>query len=51
EVEDLRAARAAFERAHIRRVLERHGGNKPRAAEALGIDLSSLYRKLERPDV
>jgi DNA-binding NtrC family response regulator len=48
--DDLKQARQAFERAHIRRVIEKHGGDKPRAAEALGIDLSSLYRKLGDPD-
>jgi DNA-binding NtrC family response regulator len=47
-VDDLRQARAAFERAHVRRVLEKYGDDKARAAEALGIDLSSLYRKLGR---
>jgi transcriptional regulator with PAS, ATPase and Fis domain len=44
--DDLKEARGAFEREHIRRVLEKWGGNKERAARALGIDLSSLYRKL-----
>ena len=48
--EDLKSARQAFERAHIRRVLERCDGDKRRAADLLGIDLSSLYRKLEEPD-
>jgi DNA-binding NtrC family response regulator len=47
EVDDLRAARAAFERRHVRRVLEKFGGDKQKAAIALGVDLSSLYRKLE----
>ncbi len=46
ETDDLRVARGAFERAHVRRVLEKFGEDKVRAAEALGIDLSSLYRKL-----
>src|SRR5581483_10163143 len=46
--DDLRAARGAFERAHVRRILERHAGDKVRAAQALGIDLSSLYRKISR---
>jgi DNA-binding NtrC family response regulator len=45
--DELKSARAAFERAHIRRVIEKCGGDKRRAAELLGIDLSSLYRKLE----
>jgi len=45
--DDLRSARAVFEQAHVLRVLQKYDGDKPRAAEALGIDLSSLYRKLE----
>jgi DNA-binding NtrC family response regulator len=46
--DDLRRARIAFENAHVRRVLERHGGDKARAAKALGIDISSLYRRLSQ---
>ncbi len=37
-----------LERAYIRRVLDRTGGDKSRAAELLGIDRATLYRKLER---
>jgi DNA-binding NtrC family response regulator len=37
-----------IERAYIRWVLEAEGGNKTRAAEVLGIDPSTLYRKLNR---
>jgi DNA-binding NtrC family response regulator len=36
------------ERAYILWVLQVEGGNKARAAEALGIDPSTLYRKLSR---
>ena len=36
-----------FERAHIRRVLDRCGGDKREAARRLGLGLSSLYRKLD----
>jgi len=38
------------ERAYIEWVLQAEGGNKTRAAEALGIDPSTLYRKLARYD-
>ena len=37
-----------IERAYIMWVLQAEGGNKTRAAEALGIDPSTLYRKLAR---
>ena len=37
-----------IERAYIMFVLHAEGGNKTRAAEALGIDPSTLYRKLSR---
>jgi len=36
-----------MERRYVRHVLERLGGNKTRAARALGIDRRSLYRRLE----
>jgi two-component system response regulator HydG len=38
----------AIERAYIVWVLQNEGGNKARAAEVLGIDPSTLYRKLAR---
>jgi len=38
----------AIERAYIMWVLGSEGGNKSRAAETLGIDPSTLYRKLTR---
>ncbi len=37
-----------IERAYIMYVLQAEGGNKTRAAEVLGIDPSTLYRKLSR---
>jgi len=37
-----------IERAYIMWVLQAEGGNKARAAEVLGIDPSTLYRKLSR---
>jgi two-component system response regulator HydG len=38
----------AIERAYIMWVLQSEGGNKSRTAEVLGIDPSTLYRKLSR---
>ena len=38
----------AVERAYIMFVLQGEAGNKTRAAEVLGIDPSTLYRKLGR---
>jgi len=43
----LRSAVQEFERQHLRKVLANFGNNKVASAEALGIGLSSLYRKLE----
>jgi two-component system response regulator HydG len=37
-----------IERAYILWILQAEGGNKSRAAEVLGIDPSTLYRKLNR---
>jgi transcriptional regulator of acetoin/glycerol metabolism len=36
------------ERALVQKALERHGGNVSRAAEALGLSRSALYRRLEK---
>lgn len=50
-VDDLPAPNPAMEvieRAYIEWVLRAEGGNKSRAAEVLGIDPSTLYRKLNR---
>lgn len=38
-----------LERQYIRRVLDAEGGNKTRAAQRLGLDRKTLYRKLEDP--
>lgn len=48
---DLRSATRGFERRHILRVLQQLDNNKVASAEALGIGLSSLYRKLEELDI
>jgi DNA-binding NtrC family response regulator len=37
-----------FERAHLLRALEHFGGDKFKASEALGISLSTIYRKLDK---
>jgi DNA-binding NtrC family response regulator len=37
-----------LERRHIERVLEVTGGNRPKAARILGINPSTIYRKLEK---
>jgi len=38
---------AEVERDYIKRVLQAEGGNKTRAAQRLGLDRKTLYRKLE----
>jgi transcriptional regulator with PAS, ATPase and Fis domain len=44
--DELREALRAYERIHIDNVLRRAGHDKRRAAELLGLSLSSLYRKM-----
>jgi len=44
--DDLREAVRAYEKAHILRVIEASGGNKEKAARRLGINPSTLHRKL-----
>ncbi|MCH7558534.1 MAG: sigma-54-dependent Fis family transcriptional regulator [Planctomycetes bacterium] len=44
--DDLRAAMATYEREHIRRVLLSSGGNREKTARRLGINPSTLYRKM-----
>jgi DNA-binding NtrC family response regulator len=45
--DNLKEAVLAYEKSHIERVLKRMDGDKKETAEALGMSLSSLYRKLE----
>jgi DNA-binding NtrC family response regulator len=42
---------AAIERAHVVEILHREGGNKARAARALGVNRRSLYRLLEKHEI
>src|SRR5262245_4692214 len=44
--DELREALRAYERIHIETVLRRLGNDKRQAADALGLSLSSLYRKM-----
>jgi hypothetical protein len=37
-----------YEKSHIERSLDKAGGDKSRAAELMGLSLSTLYRKLEK---
>jgi transcriptional regulator with PAS, ATPase and Fis domain len=46
EGDNLAAALRRFARAHIESVLARHNHDRKRAAVSLGIDLSTLYRKI-----
>ena len=50
DVERLDPTLDMIERAYIKWVLETNGGNKTRAAEVLGIDPSTLHRKLQKMD-
>jgi transcriptional regulator with PAS, ATPase and Fis domain len=45
--DNLKEAVQAYEKSHIETVLKKLDGDKKGAAEALGMSLSSLYRKLE----
>lgn len=46
--DNLSAALDHFEKNHIERTLSKAGGDKGRAAELMGLSLSTLYRKLEK---
>ncbi|HEG43011.1 MAG TPA: sigma-54-dependent Fis family transcriptional regulator [Phycisphaerales bacterium] len=44
--EDLQAALRDFERQHIIKILRKNNGDKVQAAKALGVGVSTLYRKI-----
>jgi DNA-binding NtrC family response regulator len=46
--DNLTKALELYEKAHIERIVGKTGGDKMRAAELLGLSLSTLYRKLEK---
>ncbi len=45
---ELKMTLAEMERVYIQRALEKNSGNKTRAASDLGIDVSTLWRKIKR---
>jgi two-component system response regulator PilR (NtrC family) len=49
--DNLKEAVQAYEKSHIENVLKKLDGDKKSAAEALGMSLSSLYRKLDELQV
>ncbi|HJQ85629.1 MAG TPA: sigma-54 dependent transcriptional regulator [Candidatus Binatia bacterium] len=49
--DELREALRAYERIHIESVLKRSANDKRKAAELLGLSLSSLYRKLNELEI
>lgn len=51
ERESLNQAMKVYEREHIIRILNRHKGSKSEAAKALGIGVSSLYRKIDELNI
>jgi transcriptional regulator with PAS, ATPase and Fis domain len=40
-----------LEKRHIKRVLEVTGGNRPKAAKILGINVTTVYRKIEKYNI
>lgn len=51
DADSLEGAVQTFEKHHILSVLKRTGGNKTEAARLLGIDPSTLYRKMEKMEI
>ena len=49
--DDLKSAMRLYERNHIENVLERTENDKRKAADLLGISLSSLYRKIDELEI
>jgi two-component system nitrogen regulation response regulator NtrX len=47
DIDDLREAKAAFEREFLQRKLEEFDGNITKTAEALGIERTNLHRKIK----
>jgi DNA-binding NtrC family response regulator len=46
--DNLTKALELYEKTHIERILGKTGGDKMRAAQLLGLSLSTLYRKIEK---
>ena len=46
--DNLTKAVELYEKTHIERILGKTGGDKMRAAQLLGLSLSTLYRKIEK---
>ncbi len=46
--DNLTKAVELYERSHIQRTLDKAGGDKMRAADMMGLSLSTLYRKIEK---
>lgn len=49
--DDLRLAVRSYEREHIRQVLSNSGGNREEASRRLGIDPSTLYRRMKELNI
>jgi transcriptional regulator with PAS, ATPase and Fis domain len=49
--DNLQITLKAFEKQHILRVLKKHNYDKTQASRALGVGLSSLYRKMDELDI